>query len=102
MAKRRSDRRPPLSTEQSIERASKREDVWMKAARREALELQTREQRMLLVVFVVEAVTSLALAAAGHPMWALGAVATRVATEAGSALRRLPPPGGEGSSASTG
>ena len=97
MAKTRSDRRPPLRTEQRIERASKREDVWMKAARREALEQQTRERSVLLVVFVVEALTSLGLAVAGHPMWALGGAAAGIATEGASALRRLRAPGGDGS-----
>ncbi len=96
MANTRSDRRPPLRTEQSIERASKREDVWMKAARREALEQQTRDRRVLLVVFVVEALTSLGLAATGHPVWALGGVATGIATGGASALQRLRAPGGDG------
>jgi hypothetical protein len=101
MTKRRSDRRPPLRTAQSIERASKREDVWMKAARREALEQQTRDRRVSLVVFIVEVLTSLAFAVAGHPMWALGGVATGVATEGASTLRRLRPAGVGRSSAST-
>jgi hypothetical protein len=89
MAASRSQRRPPLSTKLSIERANKREDVWMKAARREALEQQTRERQVWLVMSVIGALASLALMVTGHPVWALGGVATGLAHGA-SGLRRAP------------
>jgi hypothetical protein len=88
VAKMRPNRRPPFESGENVESAGRWEDVWMKGAQREALKQQTRERDVLLALFVIDNLASLALVVGHHPLWEMGGVAACAGTQWFSMVRR--------------